>query len=134
MPLTRNFKIIVSPVIGLVLASAAGYLYWRFALRPLRFDPQRWVAAQSLSDTMRYRMSDDLLKRLTSEQWSLDRTLKELGEPESSVGWQPGERERGARLAYLLGKKPPSLLNGAFYLMLNFDENGRLFYSRVVPQ
>jgi hypothetical protein len=133
MPLTRKIKVLVPLVIGLALAAAGSYILWRINAGPLPFDPQRWAAARSYSDTTRYRMSEDLLKRMRSEQWSLDRTLRELGKPESGAGWEPGNRELGANLFYGLGEKP-SPVNGGFYLLLRFDENGRLIYSGALPQ
>src|SRR5205809_6972899 len=102
MPLTRKMKVLIPLVVALMLASAGSYLWWKLNVGPLPFDAQRWAAARSHSDTTRYRMSDDLLKRMGSEQWSLDRTLKELGGPEGGAGWEVENRGGGARVLYLL--------------------------------
>jgi hypothetical protein len=130
----RRFKVIAPLLVGLALALAGGYVWWRLSAGPLRFDAQRWAAAQSYSDTTRYRMSQDLLNHMRSEHWSLDRTLKELGKPESGTGWEPENGKGAARLLYLLGEKPPKRLNGGFNLVLTFDEKGQLFSADVRAQ
>jgi hypothetical protein len=68
---------------------------------------------------------------MTSEQWSLDRTLKELGEPEERGNRDPA---KATVLIYLLGTKPPRFFGSGFYLLISFDESGRLETARASAQ
>jgi hypothetical protein len=122
-------------IAGMLLAIVGGYTWWCVRTRQLPFDPKSWAAAGARlpHGSTRYRMSQNLINRINAEHWTYDRTLKELGAPQADA---KSENLHGQPLAlsYLLGKKSPSLFGSGYYLLIQFDENGRLLLVRASPQ
>lgn len=106
---------------------------YTWSTRDLAFDSRQWKAVSDRRDPSRYRMANDLIRRMIGEHWDLDRVVWELGTPASGVpSGLDGVDRVPVGLTYPLGpwgRYDPS----TFYIAISVDTSGHVANATVRP-
>lgn len=126
---------IATIVIMIALLAAAGAVL-RGAQRQISYDRERWLAADTVSGSERYRMAEAVIRRAREERWALSEVVKELGDPTNGAVFS--EMERGktpAILSYYVGVKPGMrLVPHRYVLRLHFAPDGRVYAGTLTGE
>jgi hypothetical protein len=129
--LTRSSKKKITGLSVLLLLAGGLTWSWREAASQNQFSRQIW-AASSLSrlgnnpDNPRMRMANNVLKNHLRAGMSRNEVISLLGAPD-----EPTDRDDQAIWYYLGGYSGGSFLRGSDYLVIEFDERGKLAAKRI---
>ena len=102
----------------------------QYARRDLPFDSQAWKADRFGHTTVRYRMWNDLERRLKNGEISTrENAVAHLGWPDPNT---PETKQRKA-LNWTYGMQKPGL-GFPYYVRIQFDEEGRILAWARLPQ
>jgi hypothetical protein len=101
---------------------------WPFRWRPKPFDSTIWSSKEAKQNRDRYRMLDDLRRKIQGK--SREEVIALLGEPDRDCPRDyPGDPERSCDLAYYLC---PSRPIGRWELLIRLDEQARVKAANAV--
>lgn len=128
----KRKRLVRAVAIASPILLGAGWWYWRsdYSSLPLRFERERWLAAEPefTSRSVRLRMVDSLLRRHTLIGMSRDEIVALIGEPGDSGGYF-----KDYDLVYFLGLERDSLfaIDGE-WLVVGLDEHAVASEARLV--
>ena len=129
--MVKRLLIVIALLIALFSFGAASWVYvglpipW-FLLRS-SFDSAEWKGQKQISDDVRIRMIDDLLRRYNFQGMTREQVVEILGEPDQTSYFKDWD------MVYWLGPERGFVRIDSEWLVFQLDGRGRVAEHRIIP-